>query len=112
MSINLTELKALLKLTTIPVFRNKAPDGQGLPYIVYTFISEGNKRASGIIYKRLPLFQISLFTKGPEEEFHAITNLLDRKKIPFSTVMSTQGDENDDTVTNIYTNVRCIEDVE
>ena len=111
MSINLQQLRTLLKATGLSVYRDKAPTKATHPFIVYSFISEGSKRASGSIYKRLPLYQVSLFTKGTEEEFNVITKKFNENKVPFSTVMSVQGDENDDTITNFFTNVRCVEDV-
>lgn len=112
MSIKLAELKSLLKATGIPTFRDLAPDRENLPYIIYSYISEDFKRASGSIYRRRILYQVSLFTKGTEEEFNIITKKLNENKVTFSPIMSIQGDQNDDTVNNFFTNVRCIEDVE
>lgn len=111
MSIKLDELTALLKATTLPVYRDIAPVKQVLPYIVYSYISEDYKRASGLIYKRLPLYQVSLFTKSTEKEFLKITKLLNNKKVPFSPMIAMQGDENDSTINHFTVNVRCIEDV-
>lgn len=111
MSIKLTELTSLLKTTKFPVFRDSAPERQLLPYIIYSYISEDHKRASGAIYRRLTLYQVSLFTKGNEKDFLTITKKLNENKIPFSPIVSIQGNENDDTVTNFFTRVRCIEDV-
>lgn len=111
MSIKLDLLTALLKSTKLPVYRDLAPEKQSLPYIVYTYVSEDHKRASSIVYKRLPLYQVSLFTKGTEASFLPITKALNNSKVPFSTMSSMQGDENDSTINHFYITVRCVEDV-
>lgn len=112
MSINFQQLRALLKSTGYEAYRGKAPTKAVYPYIVYSYISEDFKRASGSIYRRRLLYQVSLFTKGTEEEFNVITKKFNDNKVPFSPIMSIQGAENDDTITNFFTNVRCIENVE
>ena len=111
MSIKLKELTALLKTTTLPVYRDIAPVKQVLPYIVYSYISEDHKRASGLIYKRLPLYQVSLFTEATERDFFQITKLFNDNKVSFGPISTMQGDENDSTINHFYTNVRCVEDV-
>lgn len=111
MSINHKELVALLKTTPFLVYRDKAPTGTAYPYIIYSYMYQDFKRASGLIYKALPRYQISLFTKGIESDFLPIIKALDGEKIPFSTVNSIQGDENDESVTNFYIDVGCVEDV-
>lgn len=111
MSVSYEQLKTLLKTTPYPFYRDKAKKGQEYPYIVCTHISESHKRASGSIYKKMPQYQISLFTAGIETDFNPITKVLNDNKIPFSTLNSIQGDENDDTVTNFFIKVRAIEDV-
>ncbi|EOI57421.1 hypothetical protein [Enterococcus gilvus] len=110
MSINLEKLRELLKATKYPVFRDKAPKYQEYPYIVYSFISEDMKMASGRVFKYMPLYQVSLFTTGTEKEFRPIMKVLDVKQVTTSGVMSIVGDENDDTVTNFFIQVRTIED--
>lgn len=112
MSINFQQLRTLLKSTGLPVHKNKALTNSTYPFIVYSFISEDFKRASGSIYKRRLLYQVSLYTKGEETDFNVVTKVFNDNKVPFNSIMSIQGDENDDTVTNFFTNVRCIEDVE
>lgn len=112
MSINFQQLRTLLKSTNLKVYRDKGPTTSVYPFIVYSYISEDFKRASGSIYKRRLLYQVSLYTKGTEEEFNVITKKFNENKVPFSSIISIQGDENDDTVTNFFTNVRCIENGE
>lgn len=101
----------LLKKTPFPVFRDKAPSNTAYPYIVYTYINQDYKRASGSIYRVFPKYQVSLFTTGVEDEFKAIRDALNERKVLFSPMNSIQGDENDETVTNFYITVGCVEDV-
>ncbi|MCU7356810.1 hypothetical protein [Enterococcus dispar] len=110
MSTNLEKLRELLKATKYPVFRDKAPKKQEYPYIIYSFISEDTKVASGRIFKYMPLYQISLFTTGTEKDFRPIMKILDKNHVTTSGVMSLNGDENDDTVTNFFIQVRTVED--
>lgn len=111
MSITKIKLIELLKETEYPVYRDSAPVRENYPYIVYSMMYQSHKRASGLIYKALPRLQISLFTTGIETDFNPIIKKLDSEKIPFSYIESIQGDENDETVTNFYTSVGCVEDV-
>lgn len=110
MSINFEKLKATLKGTGYPVFRDKAKKGTDYSYIVYSIVSKGRKKASGKVFKRLPYYQISFFTDGDELDLLTLEKALEVANIPFSPFASQQGDENDDTITNFYTYVRCIED--
>lgn len=110
MSINLEKLKEALKETGLPMYRDKAPKKQLYPYIIYSFISEDKKVASGRAFKYLPLYQISLFTKGTEKDFREIMRILDANNVTTSGVMSIAGDENDDTITNFFIQVRTVED--
>lgn len=112
MSTDLSKLRLLLKDTGYSVFRDKAPANTPYPYIVYSFVSEDIKRASSRPFKYLPLYQVSLFTTGTERDFKNILNKLNVNGIPTSSVMSIIGDENDDTVTNFFVNVRTVENVE
>ncbi len=49
-------------------------------------------------------------TKGTEKELITLEKAL--KKIPHTDFYGIQGDENDDTVTNFYTQIRVVEDIE
>lgn len=108
MSINLEDLKALLKSYNSKVYRDKAPKNTKYPYIVYSNISIGKKKASGKIFRILPLYQISLFTDGTEKELMRLEKIL--SGIPHTDFSSIQGDENDETITNYYTKIRVVED--
>lgn len=110
MSISFQDLRQALKSTKYQVFRDKAKKNTPYPYIVYSFISEEQKRASGRIYKSLPLYQVSLFTADTEMDIEPLKKSLDEAGFSFAPFMSIQGDENDDTITNFFTQVRCIND--
>lgn len=110
MSIDFKGLQRLLKQTPYKVFRDIAPKNTPYPYVVYSFVSEDVKIASGSIYKRLPLYQVSLFTTGTEKDLEPIIEKLNSEKVLFSTINSMLGDLNDDQVTHFYFTVRCVED--
>lgn len=109
MSINIEQLRNILKAVNSKTYRGKAPPGVPYPYIVYSNISMGKKVASGKTIKLMPLYQISLFTTGTEEDLIDLEKALSR--VPHTDFSSIQGDENDDTVTNFFTQVRVVEDV-
>ena len=96
MSISFEKLKSTLKDTGFPVFRDKAKKGTDYPYIVYSSVNKGRKKASGKVFRRLPYYQISFFTDGDELDL-----------LPLEKAM--EADENDDTITNFFTYVRCVE---
>ncbi len=66
--------------------------------------------ASSKVHRRMPYYQISFYTTGTEKDLIALENALEEAGIPYTDFVGIQGDENDDTVTNFYTYVRCIED--
>ncbi|MHC5215400.1 hypothetical protein ACYSNR_01960 [Enterococcus sp. LJL128] len=104
-------LRALLDETNYQVFRNKAPKGTDYPYIVYSFIVKRKKMASSSVFKRLPMYQVSLFTDGTERDLKPIESVFESNQISYSSFASMQGDENDETITQFYTQVRVIENV-
>lgn len=110
MSINLEQLRELLKAVNTKTYRGNAPPGASYPYIVYSNISVGKKVASGKTIKLMPLYQVSLFTTGTEIDLLPLESAL--SNVPHTDFMSIQGDENDDTVTNFFTQIRLIEDLE
>lgn len=109
MSISFDELKTALKSTKLPVFRDKAAKGTDFPYIVYSNVSKSKKMASSKVHRRLPYYQVSLYTTGTEQDLEALETALETAGVPYSDLTGIQGDENDDTVTNYYTYVRCVE---
>ncbi|MDZ5758702.1 hypothetical protein RAK27_08555 [Carnobacterium maltaromaticum] len=111
MWISLSELLTIVKSLGLPVFRNNAPKNTDYPYYVYSYVGQTDKKASGKIFKSLPLYQISLYTAGTEKDLKPIISKLDEYRIPFKGFRPIQGDENDATITNFFTYVRCVEDV-
>lgn len=110
MSISFEKLRITLKSVDVPVTRDKAEKGTDYPYIVYSNVSQGKKMASSKVHRRMPYYQISFYTTGTEKDLIALENALEEAGIPYTDFVGIQGDENDDTVTNFYTYVRCIED--
>ncbi|EGO8565703.1 hypothetical protein L6060_001521 [Enterococcus faecalis] len=110
MSISFEKLRIALKSVGVPVTRDKAEKGTDYPYIVYSNVSQGKKMASSKVHRRMPYYQISFYTTGTEKDLIALENALEEAGIPYTDFVGIQGDENDDTVTNFYTYVRCIED--
>ena len=109
MSISFDELRIALKSVGVPVTRDKAEKGTNYPYIVYSNVSQGKKMASSKVHRRMPYYQISFYTTGTEKDLIALENALEEAGIPYTDFVGIQGDENDDTVTNFYTYVRCVE---
>ena len=110
MSINLEQLRELLKSVNKKTYRGNAPPGVSYPYIVYSNISMGKKIASGKTIKLMPLYQISLFTTGTELDLLPLENAL--SKVPHTDFYGVEIDENDEKVTNFFTQIREVENVE
>ncbi|HGF7382623.1 hypothetical protein HWD75_06945 [Enterococcus hirae] len=109
MSNNFNELIKALKSTKLPVFRDKATLGTVYPYIVYSNVSKSKKMASSKVHRRLSYYQVSLYTTGTEKDLSILELAFEKAGIPYADFVGIQGDENDDTVTNYYTYVRCME---
>lgn len=109
MSISFDVLKTALKSTKLPVFRDKAAKATDFPYIVYSNVSKSKKMASSKVHRRLPYYQVSLYTTGTEKDLSILELAFEKACIPYADFVGIQGDENDDTVTNYYTYVRCVE---
>jgi len=110
MSNSLNELKALLRTTPYKLYRDKAPKNTPYPYMVYTYDSTENIWSGNTVYRRLQNYQLSLFTAGTEEDLLPIEKVLIENKVPYADFFSTIGDENDDTITNFYTEIKVIND--
>lgn len=111
MSNNFANFKKAMESTGLSVTRDKAGKGTEYPYIVYSSISKGKKTASSKTFKRMPYYQVSLFTDGTEDDLKILEAAFDEYGISYGEFTGIQGDENDDTVTNYFTYVRLIEDV-
>ncbi|EOM13956.1 hypothetical protein UA1_02286 [Enterococcus faecalis EnGen0234] len=91
------------------VFRDKATKETPYPYIVYSYIGETQKWASNKFIATIGLYQVSLFTSGVEQDLKPLKTSFKNYGIYFNGFSSIQGDENDDTITNFYTEVRVFE---
>lgn len=109
MQINFERLREIMKESGLPVYRDGAPTNAEYPYIVYEFVNEIHKRASNGVLKSMPLYQIAVITNGTEVDFGPLKRTLEKHKVPFDMFFGIPYDENDDTVTQFITNVRCVE---
>lgn len=108
MQISFEELRRIIKSVDIPVYRDEAPVTAKYPYIVYEFVSEIHKRASNRVICSMPLYQISLITNGIEKDYLPLKRVLDQNKVSYSEFETYPFDENDNTITQYITYVRCI----
>ena len=109
MSVSQEQLVAVLKSTGYLVYQNEAKKNQDYPYLVYSFVSEDDKKASGKIFKTLPYYQISLHTEGDRDDLKKIRKAFNDQLVPFKPFQSLSYKENNKHVTNFYTYVRCLE---
>lgn len=105
----LNDLTDTLKKTKLPVFRDLAPKNTKYPYIVYSFVSKERKMASGLAYKRLTEYQISLFTEGTEKDLTVLETVLDDADIRYRSFSSFEVLENQNNVTNFFTFIKVVE---
>ncbi|WP_459499900.1 hypothetical protein [Bacillus sp. C1] len=108
MQINVQELRTIMKQSGIPVYRDEAPTKAKEPYIVYEFVNEQHKRASNKVLKSMPLYQISVVTKGTEQDIEPLKVVFNDAGVSYAQFDGMPYDENDDTVTQFITYVRCI----
>lgn len=90
------------------VYRDEAPLSATYPYIVYEFVNEQYKRPSSKAFKSLPLYQISLITNGIETDTKPLKDVFDQYGVEYSQFEGFPYDENDSTITQFITNVRCV----
>lgn len=109
MIINFQQLRAILKGTGIKVYRDSAPSNAKYPYIIYEFVSEPQRRASSKVFASLPLYQIAYITTGVEDELETLKKALNENRVSYDAFNAAPYDENDDTVTQFTTYVRCIQ---
>ncbi|EAD0080278.1 hypothetical protein AWI85_05985 [Listeria monocytogenes] len=110
MLIRLEELRAVLKESGLPVFRDKATNNTPYPYIVYSFVSKKQKFASGKVLASMINYQISIYSNGTEQDIKLLDSPLKKNQIPYTAFMGVSGDENDETITNYFTYVDVLED--
>lgn len=108
MQISLDELRELLKSTGIPTYRDSAPTGTPYPYIEYEFVNEQYRRGSNKVLYDLPLYQIAVVTQGTEVDLELLKKALNDRAVYYAPFVGGRYDENDDTITQYITFVRCL----
>ena len=109
MQISFPELRDIMKKSGIPVSRDSAPTTASYPYIVYEFVNEQQKRASNKVIKDMPLYQIAVITNGTEKDYEPLKVVFNEAGVSYSQFDGMGYDENDDTITQFITYVRCIQ---
>ncbi len=97
-----------MKESGIPVYRDEAPSTAVYPYIIYEFVNEMHKRSSSKILKSMPLYQIALVTKGIEAGYEPLKEVFNAYSVEFSPFIGIPFEENDSTITQFITMVRCV----
>ncbi|PEA80765.1 hypothetical protein [Bacillus pseudomycoides] len=109
MQINFEQLRSLMKKSGIPVSRDSAPTNTDYPYIVYEFVNEQHKRASNKVLKSMPLYQVAVITNGTEADYEPLKAVFNDAGVSYTQFEGMPYDENDDTITQFITYVRCIQ---
>lgn len=99
-----------MKSSGIPTYRDEAPSAAKYPYIVYEFVNEQSVRASNKVLRSLPLYQIAIITDGIEDDIKPLKKVFNSNGVVYSQFTSGGYDENDDTITQFITYVRCVDD--
>ncbi|UQX52288.1 hypothetical protein M5V91_14555 [Cytobacillus pseudoceanisediminis] len=108
MQVNLQQLRSIMKESGIPVYRDDAPTTADYPYIIYEFVNETQKRSSSKVLKSMPLYQIALITNGTEIDYEPLKAAFNKHQVEYSSFEGFPYDENDNTITQFITNVRCV----
>lgn len=109
MQISFEQLRSLMKKSGMPVYRDSAPTTANYPYIVYEFVNEQHKRASNKVLKDMPLYQIAVITDGTEKDYEPLKTVFSDAGVSYSQFDGMGYAENDDTITQFITYVRCIQ---
>ncbi|GAB6470155.1 hypothetical protein bcgnr5371_33840 [Bacillus cereus] len=109
MQISFQELRDIMKKSGIPVYRDEAPSKAKYPYIVYEFVNEQQLRASNKVLKSMPMYQIAVIANGTEKDYEPLKAVFNDAGVSYSQFDGMGYDENDDTITQFITYVRCIQ---
>lgn len=109
MQINFQQLRNIMKESGLPVYRDNAPTTAKYPYIVYEFVNEMHKRTSNKVISNMPLYQIAVITDGIETDIEPLKAVFNENNVPYEMFFGIPFDENDDTVTQFITYVRCVQ---
>jgi hypothetical protein len=108
MQINFQQLRTIMKESMLPVYRDRAPTSATYPYIEYEFVNETYKRASSKVLKSMPLYQIAVITNGTEADYEPLKDVFNAHGVSYSQFEGFPYAENDATITQFITNVRCV----
>jgi len=109
MRISFQKLRSIMKESGLPVYRDNAPTNAEYPYIVYEFVNETHKRTSNNVLKSMPLYQIAVITDGIEADIEQLKAVFNKNKVPYEMFEGYPYDQNDDTITQFITYVRCVQ---
>ncbi|WP_371069138.1 hypothetical protein [Sediminibacillus sp. JSM 1682029] len=108
MQINFQQLRSIMKESGLPVYRDSEPSAATYPYIVYEFVNEQHKRSSSKVIADMPLYQIAVITNGTESDYEPLKDVFNKYGVSYSQFEGFPYDENDSTITQFITNVRCV----
>lgn len=108
MQINFQQLRTIMKESGLPIYRDSEPTNATYPYIVYEFVNETHKRTSSKVIKSMPLYQIAVITNGTEKDYESLKSAFNSHGVSYSQFEAYPYDENDNTITQFITNVRCV----
>lgn len=108
MQISFQQLRTIMKESGIPVYRDEAPTTATYPYIEYEYVNETHRRASDKVLKSMPLYQIAVITNGTEKDYEPLKTVFNKYGVEYSMFEGFPYDENDSTITQFITNVRCV----
>lgn len=97
-----------MKESKLPVYRDEASSTANYPYIVYEFVNESHKRSSSKVLKSMPLYQIAVITSGTEADYEPLKDVFNAHGVEYSQFDGIPYDENDATITQFITYVRCV----
>lgn len=109
MQINFEQLREIMKESGLSVYRDGAPTTAKYPYIVYEYVNELHKRTSNRVIQSLPLYQIAVITNRTESDYEPLKAVFNAHEVEYSMFFGIPYDENDDTVTQFITKVRCVQ---
>jgi hypothetical protein len=108
MQINFQQLRTIMKESGMSVFRDQASTTAAFPHIIYEFVNEMHKRSSSKVLKSMPLYQIAVITNGTEADYESLKDVFNAHGVEFSQFEGLPYDENDATITQFITFVRCV----
>ena len=109
MQISFQQLRTIMKESGLPVYRDAAPTAAKYPYIEYEFVNETHKRASNNVILNMPLYQIAVVTDGLESDIEPLKTVFNKYGVSYEQFEAVAYDENDSTITQFITYVRCIQ---